>query len=168
MKPAWYACSFASAVLALSVGGLFAFRRLEADANAASVAGARLAAAQQKAPAPKPFIPIARDSDDYAQFAAEDAVWRKQHARPYTLSELRARGDGTRNPREALQDRVYAHTQRGNRTLAIAELERWLARNPNDQRALLMLARLYNEVGRNADAVARYRKLLSIKQRNTE
>jgi Flp pilus assembly protein TadD len=76
------------------------------------------------------------------------------------------RGDGSRSPRELLQDRVYENTRRGNHAQAIADLERWVARHPNDERALLSLARLLNETGRNAEAVVRYRQLLDLKQRS--
>jgi tetratricopeptide (TPR) repeat protein len=170
MNRGWYACFFLLAVLALSVGGLFAFRRLEANAKAARAANAAFAfRAQDGVPAVRTFTPIARKPQDYARFEAEDADWRQRNARQFTLSELRARGDGTRSPRESLQDRVYEHTRRGNRARAIAELERWVARYPDDERALLSLARLLNEAGRNADAITRYRQLLAIKQsRGTE
>ena len=164
MNRAWYACIFALAVAALSVGGLFAFRRLETTANAAALA--------EEAPSPdmltpaRPFVPIMGDPSEYARFEAEDAAWRRRDARQYSLAELRARGDGKRTPQELLQDRVYAYTRRGDRAGAINELERWVANHPSDQRALLSLARLLNETGRNDEAVARYRQLLEIKQRS--
>ena len=167
MKHAWYGLYFSLAVFGLGCGGLFAFRRLENEAQAAQAATARLTNPREMAAAHKPFVPIARDSDDYAQFAAEDAAWRRQHARQYTLSELRARGDGTRSPREKLDDRVYAHMRAGKKAAAITELERWVAAHPTDQRALLNLARLLNETGRDAEAVTRYRQLLRLKQRNS-
>jgi Flp pilus assembly protein TadD len=168
MKRSWYAVFFTLAVLVLGVVGLFAFQRLALNTNAMSAVSQPLPTRAAHFAAPKQFIPIARNPTDYAVHEAADAAWRRQYARPYTLSELRARGDGTRSPREALQDRVYAHTRRGQDARAIAELERWVARHPNDERALLTLARLLNENGRNNDAIVRYRQLLAIKQRNTE
>ena len=165
MTRAWYACSFALAVLALGAGGLFAFRGLESNANAARVASAVVAWPRDSAPVARPFVPIAPDPADYVQYEAEDAAWRQRNARQFTLSELRARGDGRRTAQQSLQDRVYEYTRRGDRVGAIAELERWVVRNPGDEQALLSLARLLNETGRNADAVTRYRQLLAAMER---
>lgn len=162
MTRAWYACFFALAVLALGAGGLFAFRGLESNANAARVASAVVAWPQEDDPVSRPFVPIAPDPDDYAQYEAEDAAWRRRDARQFTLSELRARGDGRRTAQDSLRDRVYEYTLRGDRARAIAELERWMVRNPGDEQALLSLARLLNETGRNADAITRYRQLLAV------
>ena len=166
MKRAWYAVFFTLAVFTLSFGGVFAFRRLAVSTSAAA-ASEVTALPALPVPARKPFIAIAPDPAEYDRYEAADAAWRTQNARPFTLRELRERGDGTRSPREALQDRVYAHTKRGNEAGAITELERWVAQHPDDQSALLSLARLLNENGRNADAIARYRQLLSLKQRIT-
>ena len=162
MTRAWYACCFALAVLALGAGGLFAFRGLESNANAARVASADVTWPEEGLSPAKPFVPIAPDRDEYARYAAEDAIWRRRNARQFTLSELRARGDGRRTAQQALQDRVFQLTRRGDDALAIAELERWVQRNPADEQALLTLARLLNETGRNADAVRRYRQLLAV------
>src|SRR5258705_166461 len=95
----------------------------------------------------------------YAALAAADSSWRAQYAREYTLDELRARGDGRRTPRQAMQDRVYRYTRAGNRARAIGELERWLESNPRDADALLSLARLLNEAGRSKEAIPRSRQL---------
>ncbi|MGH7476813.1 MAG: hypothetical protein ACRELD_11025 [Longimicrobiales bacterium] len=102
---------------------------------------------------------------DYEPFAAEDRDWRERNAPSYTFAELRARGDGRRSPRQALEDRVFRYTQRGERGRAIAELERWVAAHPGDRAALLSLARLLNEAGRTQGAVARYRQLLALEER---
>ncbi len=162
----WYACFFALAVVALSIGGLFAFQRLESNANAALDASAPLFLRRDSMQPAKAFIPIAPDPSEYARYAAEDAAWRQRNARQFTLSELRARGDGTRTAEQSLHDRVYEFTRRGDRARAITELERWVARHPGDERALLSLARLLNETGRNEAAIERYRQLLAAKQRN--
>jgi tetratricopeptide (TPR) repeat protein len=165
MMRTWYACFFALAVVALTAGGISAFRRLDSIARAAAQAASAAAAwPQDSTPALRSFIPIAPDPADYAKYEAEDAEWRRRNARQFSLSELRARGDGTRSPRQALQDRVYAYTRRGDQSRAIAELERWLAQHPSDEHALLWLARLLNETGRHDDAIARYRQLLAAKQ----
>lgn len=168
MKRVSYALAFSLAITGLSGGGVMAFRRLEADAEAARAASAALAAAPVERPRSGAFVPIAHEASEYAKYAAEDARWRARHARAYTLRELRERGDGTRSPRQLMQDRVYEYQRRGQDARAVAELERWIARNPGDQQTLLELARLLNETGRNADAVVRYRQLLVLKQRNAE
>jgi tetratricopeptide (TPR) repeat protein len=162
----WYACFFALVVLVLGAGGLFAFGRIESMiANAARAASAEVAWPEDGGAASRRFVPIAPSPDEYARYEDEDAAWRARNARQYTLSELRALGGGVRTPRESLDDRVYELTQRGDRAQAIAELERWVARNPRDEEVLLSLARLLNETGRNADAIARYRELLTLMDR---
>ena len=74
-----------------------------------------------------PAVPTAAD---YARYADADRLWRERNARQYTIAELRARGNGKRTPREAMQDHVFALTRRGDRPGAIAELERWRGRMP--------------------------------------
>jgi hypothetical protein len=165
MKRASYACVFSFAVLTLSIGGLMAFRRLEAETEAAHAASVARAVMPAHKPSPKPFVPITPDPAEYEKYAAEDARWRRENARPYTLAELRARGDGTRSPREQMHDRVFEYQRRGQRARAIAELERWVTRNPRDPQAMLTLARLLNESGREGDAVLRYRQLLVMQER---
>jgi tetratricopeptide (TPR) repeat protein len=163
----WYACFFALAVVALAAGGIYAFRHLDSIANAAApVATAATSLPQDSNPASRAFAPIAPTPADYAPYEAEDAAWRKRHARQFSLNELRARGDGRRTAREGLQDRVYEHTRRGDQRQAIAELERWVAHHPGDEQALLWLARLLNETGRNEEAIMRYRQVLEAKQRS--
>ena len=154
-----YATLFALAVVGLTIGGISAFRHLDA------VARARLDAdvttwPQDSVPADKPFLPIAASATEYAKYAAEDAEWRRRNARQYTLAELQARGDGKRSDRQKLQDRVYELTRHGERRRAISELEGWVRKNPRDRDALLWLARLLNESGRSDDAISRYRQLL--------
>jgi tetratricopeptide (TPR) repeat protein len=167
MKRTWYAGFFALAIVGLTAGGISAFRRLDAMARASRQAAAAAASwPRANVVTGKRFHPIAAESSDYARFEAEDAAWRRQHARQYRLSELRQRGDGRRTPQQALQDRVYAHTQRGDRSQAIAELEQWLVRHPGDENALLWLARLLNETGRSDAAIRRYRQLLGAQQEN--
>ena len=154
-----YAAFFTLAVVALCAGGIAAFRHIEAQNRAqpydiVAWPADSMAALQR-------FHPIAADPADYAKFAAEDAEWRKRHAREYTLTELRTRGDGRRTPQQALQDRVYELNRRGERRAAIAELEQWVARHPGDEDALLWLARMLNETGHSEAAIARYRQILS-------
>lgn len=97
----------------------------------------------------------------FAQASASDSAWRAEHATYYTLAELRVRGDGRRSPRQAMQDRVFAYSRKGQRAQAIAELERWVGSNRGDTDALIWLARLLQEAGRTAESVRRYREALS-------
>ena len=166
MMRAWYAVFFALAVCMLSLGGLFAFQRLESNAHALQDSAAAMLPRRDTIAIPKTFNPVAPKSAEYARFEAEDAAWRQRNARQYSVSELRIRGDGKRTAQQSLQDRVFALTRSGNRKAAIQELERWVDRHPGDQQALLSLARLLNETGRNDAAVERYRQLLAVKQRN--
>jgi tetratricopeptide (TPR) repeat protein len=161
MREIRYAISFALLIIALTAGALVAFDRI----SAGSLIPAPSASAAVD-PDPVDVAPIFAPAGaaDYEPFADEDRAWREQNAPPFTLAELRARGDGRRSPRQALEDRVYQHRQRGERAKAIVELERWVAANPRDQGALLSLARLLTEAGRTDAAVARYRQLLAIQQ----
>ena len=111
-----------------------------------------------------PSSPILPDAADYERFAEDDRRWRAEHAREYTIAEIRARGDGRRSPREAMQDRVFTLVQRGNRTQAIAELERWVDGHATDGDALLWLARLLNEDGQREASLRRYRQLMALQQ----
>jgi len=98
----------------------------------------------------------------YADVFAADADWRAANARTYTLAELRARGDGRRSAREAMQDRVFAATRARQNGRAIAELERWTRANPRDTDALLWLARLLSDAGHSDRSVALYRRALAM------
>ena len=105
---------------------------------------------------------VASPAPSFGDLFAADEAWRSEHARQYTLAELRARGDGRRTPRQQMQDRVYASARAGNRSMAIRELERWVRSNPRDADALLWLARLLNDAGRSAESVRRYRQALGV------
>ena len=82
------------------------------------------------------------------------------------LAELRARGDGRRSARDSVEDRVFEYSRRGRRDLATREMERWVARHPNDRAMLLALARLLNEQGRTDESIARYQQLLGRDKRS--
>lgn len=156
-----YPVCFALVIIALTVGALLAFDRISAESLIPAPSALSAVDPAHADPAPI-FAPAG--AADYEPFADEDRAWREQHAQPFTLAELRARGDGRRSPRQALEDRVYQHTQQGERAKAIVELERWVAHNPRDQGALLSLARLLTEAGRTDAAVARYRQVLALQE----
>lgn len=157
MKRSRYTWWFSAVTLLLTITALATYREISAASlwsreepivwieDSAGIALARAAA-----PLPS-----------FADLVAADEAWRLENARPYTLAELRARGDGRRTARQQMQDRVYARTRAGDRAAAIRELERWVRSHPRDADALLWLARLLNESGRSAESVRRYRQALS-------
>lgn len=159
-----YALVFLFAAIALTAGTIAAFTHI----SSASLASASVAPPPPLAdtvPAAGVATPVMPSAADFARYAAADRAWRERHARQYTISELRARGNGKRTAREAMEDRVFLLTRRGDRAGAIAELERWVGGHPRDQTSLLDLARLLNEAGRTNEAVARYRELLALRDR---
>lgn len=161
MKRLPYPLAFTLAVVALTVGALVAYGRISGVSLAA--APPLLLASDTAAVEPGPVFRVITP-DELERFADEDRAWREGHARFYTVAELRARGDGRRTPREALQDRVYEYTRAGQRDRAIAELERWLRSNPRDREALQSLARLLAGAGRTDEAVRRYRQLITLQE----
>ena len=159
-----YALAFLFAALALTAGTVAAFTHI----SSASLAGATRPASPPVAdtvPSAGVATPVVPTAADFARYAAADRVWREKHAKQYTIAELRARGDGKRTPQQAMEDRVYLLTRRGDRAGAIAELERWVKSRPRDDAALLSLARLLNEAGRTNEAVVRYRQVLALRDR---
>jgi hypothetical protein len=158
-----YAVAFLLAALCLTAGAIATFAHISA-VSLASAQAPNAAPSADTVPTAGVPTPVTPTSADFARYADADRAWRDRHARQYTIAELRARGDGKRTPREAMQDRAYKLTRRGDRAGAIAELERWVASHPRDSDALLSLARLLNEVGRTNDAVARYREILALRE----
>lgn len=157
MKHNRYSWWFAAASLALTITALSAYREINADTLKASdpivwiedSVGVAAAKAADAAALPA-----------YSSVFAGDAAWRAEHARYYSLAEVRARGDGRRTARQQMQDRVFARSRAGDRASAIRELERWVRANPRDADVLLWLARLLNESGRREESVRRYRQAL--------
>jgi hypothetical protein len=160
MKRSRYTWSFIGATLLLTVTALATYRQISGESlwaadeepvwldDSAGVALARMAA-----------LPA------FSVVVADDTSWQREFARPYSLAELRVRGDGRRTPRQQMQDRVYAHTRAGNRGTAIRELEGWVRSNPRDTDALLWLARMLNDAGRSRESVQRYRQALAASSR---
>jgi len=158
-----YALAFLLVVVGLTAAAVATFVHISSVSMVAAAPGAGpVADTITRAEVATPAVPTAAD---YARYAEADRVWRERNARQYTIAELRARGDGKRTPREAMQDRVFQLTRRGNRAGAIVELERWVRGHPRDEQSLLSLARLLNEVGRTGDAVGRYREILALHNR---
>jgi tetratricopeptide (TPR) repeat protein len=155
-----YPVIFGLAVVALTVGTVLAFGRISEPFLIRSAPDEEAGLNAAQAVARPGFAPAT--AEQYAAFAEEDRKWRDSSAPQYSLAELRARGDGRRSLRQAMQDRVFQHTQQGETGKAIAELERWVSANPRDEDALLALARLLSTAGRTDAAVTRYRQLLSI------
>jgi hypothetical protein len=156
-----YALAFLLAAVGLTVGAIATFVHIS-SVSLVAAEPASAAPVADTVPAGEVATPLTPTSADYARYAEADRVWRERHARQYTIAELRARGDGRRSPREAMQDHVFNLTRRGDRAGAITELEQWVRGHPRDEESLLALARLLNEVGRTGDAVARYREILAL------
>jgi Flp pilus assembly protein TadD len=159
-----YALAFLLAAVGLTAAAIATFVHISSvSLVSAEPAAAPVADTVARGEVPTPVEPSAAD---YARYAEADRVWREEHAHRYTIAELRARGNGKRTPREAMQDRVFNLTRRGDRAGAIGELERWVRGHPRDEQSLLSLARLLSEVGRSSDAVARYREILALHHAN--
>ena len=98
-----------------------------------------------------------------ARFAAEDARWRAQYARPPRPVSESSTGQLWRpSPRQVLDDRVYELMKAGRLNEAIDLLTEWVDRHPTDRVELLKLARLLNQAGRSEEALPRYRQLLAL------
>ena len=158
-----YAMAFLLAALCLTTGAIATFVHISTVSLVAAQPAAQPSA--DTVPGAVVATPVTPTAADYARYAEADKLWRERHARQYSISELRARGDGKRTLREAMQDRVFMLTRRGDRAGAIVQLEQWVRDHPRDKQSLLSLARLLNEVGRTGDAVARYREILALHDR---
>ena len=156
-----YAFSLAIAIVGLTAMALLAFGRISNATHSESAdASLDTAIIAQHSAVARIDTAAVRE-----RLAAEDRAWRERNARPVTVAELRQRGDGTRTPRQALDDRVFLLTKQGRKPAAIAELEKWVTANPRDEDVLLSLARLLKEVGRTDDSIARYRQLLALQKK---
>lgn len=158
-----YAMLFSFGIVILTTGAAYAYSQLGATPTRAMLvlppsSGEPVRIGVDRA--------IAPSASDYHTFADEDAAWRRKNARLLTVDEYRARGDWRTPERQALDDRVFALTKRGENAKAIAELERWVAGHPRDSEALLDLARLTNQIGRNDESIRWYREVLALKERD--
>jgi tetratricopeptide (TPR) repeat protein len=156
-----YTFVFLAAALALTLGAVATFNHLATGRNTAIAVTPSFPAADTL-PTVTSASPLVPTRGDYARFAKADSAWRAEHARPYSVAELRRRGDGRPTARDLMQDRVFTYTKRGQSRSAIAELERWVAAHPRDSDALLSLARLLNADGQTDAAVKRYRQVLAL------
>jgi tetratricopeptide (TPR) repeat protein len=157
-----YAMLFSLGIVVLTTGAAYAYSQLGATPAVPALvlpasSGKPVTVGVDRAIVPSP--------EDYRRFADEDAAWRRKHARFLSAEQYRARGDWRTPERQALDDRVFALTRRGDNAKAIAELERWVAAHPRDTEALLDLARLTNQIGRNEESVRWYREVLTLKER---
>jgi hypothetical protein len=147
--------------LVLTAGAIFSFAQIGALPSRYPMPSAPWLADVPRDTGLSPVLPGAAD---YARFADADRAWREAHARQYTIEEIRARGDGRRTPRQAMQDRVYTLIRDDQRARAIVELERWVNAHRSDAGALLWLARLLNEAGRTDESLRRYRQLIALQE----
>ena len=159
MRPR-YGVVLVGMTLLLTAGAVFAFVQIGAVPSRAPAPTAPWLAPPDSTPvSPSPILP---NVGDYERFAEDDRRWRAAHAREYTIAEIRARGDGRRTPRQAMQDRVFTLVERGDRAQAIAELDRWVNGHATDADALLWLARLLAEHGRHEASLRRYRQVMAL------
>lgn len=157
-----YAMLFSLGIVILTSGAAYAYSQLGAKPERVPLVLPPSSGGPVKVGVDRAIDPSA---SDYRRFADEDAAWRRRNARLLSVDEYRARGDWRTPERQALDDRVFALTKRGENAKAIAELERWVASHPRDTEALLDLARLTNQVGRNDESVRWYREVLAVKER---
>ena len=157
-----YAMLFSLGIVLLTTGAAYAYSHLGATPKRAMLVLPPSSGEPVRIGADRSIAPSA---EDYRRFAAEDAAWRRTNARLLSADEYRARGDWRTPERQALDDRVFALTKRGETAKAIAELERWVASHPRDGEALLDLARLTNQIGRNDESIRWYREVLALKER---
>ena len=157
-----YAMLFSLGIVILTTGAAYAYSQLGATPKRTMLVLPPSSGEPVRVGVDRAIAPAA---DDYRRFAAEDAAWRRRNARLLTADEYRARGDWRTPERQALDDRVFALTKRGENAKAIAELERWVASHPRDTEALLDLARLTNQIGRNDESIRWYREVLALKER---
>ena len=157
-----YAMLFSLGIVVLTTGAAYAYSELGATPKRAMLVLPPSSGEPVRIGADRAIAPSA---EDYRRFAAEDAAWRRKNARLLSADEYRARGDWRTPERQALDDRVFALTKRGETGKAIAELERWVASHPRDSEALLDLARLTNQIGRNDESIRWYREVLALKER---
>ena len=156
-----YAMLFSLGIVVLTTGAAYAYSQLSATPNRTVLVLPPSSGKPVKVDVDRAIDP---SPSDYRRFAAEDAAWRRKNARVLTLDEYRARGDWRTPERQALDDRVFALTRRGENVKAIAELERWVASHPRDTEALLDLARLTNQIGRNDESIRWYREVLALQE----
>src|SRR5215471_7409768 len=125
-----YALFFALSVIGLTAGALLTFNHISVTSLSTVAVDSSAPPAADTLPTPGVVTPVVPTTADYARYATADQVWRDTFARPYTLAELRARGDGKRTARDSVQDRVFSYVRAGQRPRAIADLERWVAAHP--------------------------------------
>ena len=157
-----YATLFSIGIVILTTGAAYAYSQLGIAPKRAMLVLPPSSGEPVKVGIDRTIAPTAAD---YRKFASDDAAWRRQNARLLTVEQYRARGDYRTPERQALDNRVFALTRRGENAKAIEELERWVAKHPRDAEAILDLARLTNQVGRNEESVRWYREVLAIKER---
>lgn len=157
-----YAMLFSLGIVVLTTGAAYAYSQLGATPKRAMLVLPPSSGEPVRSGVDHAIAPTA---NDYRKFADADAAWRRKNARLLTVDEYRARGDWRTPERQALDDRVFALTKRGENAKAIIELERWVAAHPRDSEALLDLARLTNQVGRNDESMRWYREVLALRER---
>jgi tetratricopeptide (TPR) repeat protein len=151
----WYAVLLVVLIAAITLGAVFSipsirgWRVLGPFASRPAPEQPARAKLPTPTPAPKPVVPVAAPASAVAVVQAPIA--RPAHRRPaWTPSE-----------RQVMLDRVYLDGKENRIADAIATLEAWDAKHPNEPETLRELARLLVRDSRTDEAFARYRTLLA-------
>ncbi|HEU5183627.1 MAG TPA: tetratricopeptide repeat protein [Gemmatimonadaceae bacterium] len=163
-RPRWYGVAVAIAAVALPVAAVLAFLSLDAPA-ATSAASLPPADPGDQAFVVRRADEIRPSRDAYRRFSRADSLWRDaERAALRTATSTGAVWQPS--ARQQVRDRAYLLARRGDLVAAIAVLEEWVNRHPEDRESVLDLARLLNQAGRYDASIARYRQLIARRGRS--
>ena len=164
-RPRWYGLAVAIAAVALPVAALLAFLSLDPP-RATSAASLPRADPSDQAFVVRRADEIRPSRDAYRRFSRADSLWR--HGERIALRTATTSTGAVWQPsaRQQARDRAYLLTRRGDVAAAIAVLEAWVSRHPEDRESVLDLARLLNQAGRYDASIARYRQLIARRGRS--
>ena len=163
-RPRWYGLAVAIAAVALPVAAILAFMSLDTP-RVTSAASLPRADPRDQAFVVRRAEEIRPSRDAYRRFAQADSLWRA-HERTALRTATSTGAVWQPSARQQARDRAYLLTRRGELAAAIAVLEAWVDRHPEDRESVLDLARLLNQAGRYDAAIARYRQLIARRGRS--
>jgi tetratricopeptide (TPR) repeat protein len=163
-RPRWYGLAVAIAAVVLPVAAILAFLSLDAP-PATSAAPLPRADPRDQSFIVRRADEIRPSRDAYRRFSQADSVWRdRERAALRTATSTGAVWQPS--ARQQVRDRAYLLARRGELAAAIAVLEAWVNRHPEDRESILDLARLLNQAGRYDASIARYRQLIARRGRS--